>query len=45
MVPSFAQTGIMVLVNLSTLECSTVRISEAGICTVKQEEDTSMDES
>ncbi|KAI7893626.1 DNA polymerase alpha/epsilon subunit B-domain-containing protein [Mucor mucedo] len=40
LVPSFAETGIMVLVNLSTLECSTVHISEHGM----QMQD-SMDES
>lgn len=31
LVPSFAETGIMVLVNLATLECSAVHISEGGI--------------
>lgn len=31
LVPSFAETGIMVLVNLATLECSAVHISESGI--------------
>lgn len=40
LVPSFSETGILVLVNLVTLECSTVHISEHGI----QMQD-SMDES
>ncbi|KAI9342995.1 DNA polymerase alpha/epsilon subunit B-domain-containing protein [Pilaira anomala] len=31
LVPSFAKTGIMVLVNLKTLECTTVTISDHGI--------------
>ncbi|CEP14882.1 hypothetical protein [Parasitella parasitica] len=31
LVPSFAETGIMVLVNLGTLECSVIHISEKGI--------------
>lgn len=31
LVPSFAETGIVVLVNLKTLECSAVHISENGI--------------
>lgn len=37
LVPSFAETGIMVLVNLSTLECSAVHISEKGIQTVNED--------
>ncbi|KAI8090635.1 DNA polymerase alpha/epsilon subunit B-domain-containing protein [Thamnidium elegans] len=41
LVPSFAETGIMVLVNLKTLECSTIHISNNGIQTVQD----SMDES
>ncbi|KAI8079681.1 DNA polymerase alpha/epsilon subunit B-domain-containing protein [Gilbertella persicaria] len=44
LVPSFAKTGIVVLVNLSTLECSAVHISEHGIKTTKEEEDANMDE-
>lgn len=31
LVPSFAETGIMVLVNLKTLECSTIYISDHGM--------------
>lgn len=44
LVPSFKDTGIMVLVNLSTLECSAVHISENGIKPV-QDDDDAMDES
>ncbi|KAL0141178.1 DNA polymerase alpha/epsilon subunit B-domain-containing protein [Mucor lusitanicus] len=37
LVPSFAETGIMVLVNLSTLECSAVHFSENGIQPVNED--------
>ncbi|GAN05624.1 DNA polymerase alpha/epsilon subunit B [Mucor ambiguus] len=37
LVPSFAETGIMVLVNLSTLECSAVHISEKGTRSVDED--------
>ncbi|KAI8644698.1 DNA polymerase alpha/epsilon subunit B-domain-containing protein [Parasitella parasitica] len=40
LVPSFAETGIMVLVNLGTLECNAVHISENGIRTVVESMET-----
>lgn len=40
LVPSFAETGIIVLVNLKTLECSSLHISEHGIQAIED-----MDES
>lgn len=40
LVPSFAETGIMVLVNLSTLECSAVHISENGMRPVHESMET-----
>lgn len=43
LVPSFTETGILVLLNLKTLECSAVHISEHGMKAVTTDE--AMDES
>lgn len=47
LVPSFAETGILVLLNLKTLECSAVHISEHGMKAVAAAttKDEAMDES
>ncbi|KAI8375212.1 DNA polymerase alpha/epsilon subunit B-domain-containing protein [Blakeslea trispora] len=41
LVPSFAETGIVVLVNLDTLECSAVHISDHGIQSIDRMDESS----